>query len=308
MEHIPVLLSKTLEGLQVNPQGIYVDGTLGRGGHSLEIVKRLKTGRLIAIDCDEEAINEVKEKTGSRENKITYVNGNFKDTAEILKSKNIQAIDGAIFDLGVSSPQLDDISRGFSYQADAQLDMRMDKNQSTSAYDLINTLDEKQLGKILRDYGEERYWGLIAKKIVSKRISSPIKTTFELNDIIISAIPAKARREKQHPSKRTFQALRIAVGDELGCLDKMLKTVPYILKPGGRICIISFHSLEDRIVKQSFTQYAISCECPKNLPICVCNKTPVLKIITKKPITADTFETAQNPRARSAKLRIAERI
>jgi len=308
MEHISVLLKESIDGLMVKPGGIYVDGTLGRGGHTLEIVRKLKTGKLIAIDCDTEAINETKEKLNSYKEKITYIHGNFKDTAKILENINIKTIDGAIFDLGVSSPQLDDISRGFSYQSETKLDMRMDKSQTKTAYGLINTLSENELTQILRDYGEERYARLIAKQIINKRSKSPIETTFDLNDIIIKAIPAAARREKQHPSKRTFQALRIAVGDELGALKEMLDTVPDILKPGARICIISFHSLEDRIVKRAFSHYATKCICPNDAPVCICNKSPLLKIITKKPIGPDTSETQDNPRARSAKLRIAEKI
>jgi len=308
MEHIPVLLDESIEGLNIKPEGIYLDATLGRGGHSLEILKRLKTGKLIAIDCDNEAIEETKEKLAEYKNKITFVHGNFRDTKRILDNLNIKTIDGALFDLGVSSPQLDDISRGFSYMADTKLDMRMDRTKTQSAYNLINTNDEDELNRIFRDYGEERYSRLIAKQIIKKRSDSPIDTTFKLNDIIISAIPAKARREKQHPSKRVYQALRIAVGDELETLEEMLGTVPYILNKGGRICIISFHSLEDRIVKKSFAHYATNCICPKDTPICICNKKQILKIITKKPILTGKIEAENNPRARSAKLRIAERI
>jgi len=308
MEHIPVLLEKSIDGLKIKPAGIYVDGTLGRGGHTLEIVKKLKTGKLVAIDCDTEAIKETKKKLSGYKDKITYIHGNFKDTAQLLKNINITSIDGAIFDLGVSSPQLDDKSRGFSYQTDARLDMRMDKSQSVRAYDLVNTLNEEDLCKILRDYGEERYARLIARQIIKKRSISHIETTFQLNDIIIKAIPAAARREKQHPSKRSFQALRIAVGDELGALKKTLDTVPYILNPGGRICIISFHSLEDRIVKKAFAYYSSECTCSKDIPVCICNKNQLLKTITKKPVVVSAFEAENNPRARSAKLRIAEKI
>jgi len=308
MEHIPVLLEESIKGLNIKPEGIYIDATLGRGGHSLEIIRKLKTGKLIAIDCDTEAIEESKEKLLEYKNKIVFIHGNFKDTVKILGNLDITKIDGALFDLGVSSPQLDDISRGFSYMSDTKLDMRMDRNTTLTAYELINTYDENALTKIFRDYGEERYSRLIAKQIIRKRSDSPINTTFDLNEIIISAIPAKARREKQHPSKRVYQALRIAVGDELSVLEEMLDTVPYILSPGGRICIISFHSLEDRIVKKAFAYYADKCVCPKDTPICICNKEQILKIITKKPIITDAVEAENNPRARSAKLRIAERI
>ncbi|MCL2627552.1 MAG: 16S rRNA (cytosine(1402)-N(4))-methyltransferase RsmH [Oscillospiraceae bacterium] len=308
MKHTPVLLSESLEALQIKPDGIYVDGTLGRAGHSLEILKRLKTGRLIAIDCDLDAIEQAGEKLGAYKDKITIIHGNFKDTVKILDGLNINAIDGAIYDLGVSSPQLDDAARGFSYQSDAKLDMRMDKSGPLTAFEIINTWQEEKLTEIFFKYGEEKYSRQIAKQIINKRTASPINTTFELNEVIFSAIPAAARREKQHPSKRCFQALRIAVGDELSVLNEMIDTVPFILNHGGRLCVISFHSLEDRIVKRAFQDYAASCTCDRKAPVCICNKVQVLKIITKKPVTESDENIKQNPRARSAKLRVAERI
>ena len=308
MKHIPVLLKESIDGLNIDPNGVYVDGTLGRGGHSRDIARRLQIGRLISIDCDLTAINEAKKTLAEYENKITLIHGNFKDTEKILKGKGINAVDGMIFDLGVSSPQLDDISRGFSYMQDSKLDMRMDSTNPLTAHELINNRSSGELAKIFFDYGEERYSAQIARAIVRKRTEAPINTTFELNEIILSAIPAAARREPQHPSKRCFQALRIAVGDELTAIKEMLGTAPLLLKPQGRICVISFHSLEDRIVKRAFAEYAKGCVCPKDFPVCVCKQTPTLKIITRKPIQASKTETELNPRARSAKLRIAERV
>jgi len=308
MKHVSVLLRESIEGLQIEANGIYVDGTLGRGGHSLEIAKRLKTGKLIAIDCDCRAIDESKKRLEKYKDKITYVQGNFRDIAKILEAEKTGPVDGAIFDLGVSSPQLDDAQRGFSYKTDSRLDMRMDQSNRLSAFEIVNTYQQNDLSKIFFMYGEEKYSRQIAKQIIKRREKSPVNTTFELNDIIVSAIPAAARREKQHPSKRCFQALRICVGDELGALKEMLDTVPALLKQSGRICVITFHSLEDKIVKKSFADYATDCICEKSIPVCICKKTPILKIITKKPITAGLEEIEYNPRARSAKLRIAEKF
>lgn len=308
MEHVPVLLDESIEGLNIKPGGIYIDGTLGRGGHSLEIVKRLKTGKLIAIDCDDEAISEASKNLAGYKEKIIYVRGNFRDTAGILETEGIKTADGMLFDLGVSSPQLDNASRGFSYMQDSKLDMRMDKSNPVTAHEIVNNKDAEELAKIFFDYGEERYARQIARAIVQKRADKTIETTFQLSEIIASAIPGAARREKQHPAKRCFQALRIAVGDELNALKEMLDTVPNVLNCGGRICIISFHSLEDRIVKQAFNTYAKGCICPKDFPVCVCNQKPTLKTITRKPIVADAQTIELNPRARSAKLRIAEKI
>jgi len=308
MEHLPVLLNETIEGLNIKPDGIYVDGTLGRGGHSREIAKKLSTGRLISIDCDLDAIKKSKSTLAEFESKITFVHANFSELEQILREENISAVDGMVFDLGVSSPQLDESERGFSYMQNASLDMRMNREQEFTAYEVLNNSSDKELEDIFANYGEERYSRLIARKIIKSRETAPIETTFELNDIILSAIPAKARREPQHPSKRCFQALRIFVNNELGALEKLLEVAPASLKSKGRICIISFHSLEDRPVKRNFAKNAEGCTCSKELPVCVCNNKPVLKLITRKPITAGGQELAENPRARSAKLRIAEKI
>jgi len=308
MEHIPVLLRESLDGLNIKPNGTYVDGTLGRAGHALEIAKRLTGGRLVAIDRDEDAIEEAKALLSDYRDRTTLTHGNFRDIANILNDEGIETVDGMIFDLGVSSPQLDDAARGFSYQNDTSLDMRMDKSESLTAFEIVNNWNEEELRKIFYEYGEERYSRSIARGIVKKRTTAPIETTFQLNDIITSAMPAAARREAQHPSKRCFQALRIAVNDELGSINELLDAAPSLLKPEGRICVISFHSLEDRLVKRAFLAAAKGCICPKGVPVCVCEITPTLKVITRKPITADKDEADNNPRARSAKLRIAERL
>ena len=308
MEHIPVLLHECINGLNIKPTGIYTDGTLGRAGHALEIVKKLTTGKLIAIDRDEEALSEAKKKLAAYKEKIIFIHGNFKDTSKILNDLKINKTDGMLFDFGVSSPQLDNATRGFSYMQDAPLDMRMDMTESLTAYEIVNTWPEKALKKILFEYGEERYSKSVAREIVKKRNPVPIETTFGLNEIIISAIPAAARREAQHPSKRCFQALRIAVNGELGSISNMLSDAPALLNNKGRIVIISFHSLEDRLVKTVFSEEAKGCVCSKELPVCICKKSPTLKIITKKPVTASIDEIDRNPRARSAKLRIAEKI
>ena len=307
MKHIPVLLHECIDGLNIQPDGTYVDGTLGRAGHALEIVKKLSGGRLIAVDRDIDAINEARELLSEFSHRVTFIRGNFRDLATLLNNEGIDKVDGLLFDLGVSSPQLDNAERGFSYSQDAKLDMRMDTSETQTAYEVINTWTEEHLRKIFFEYGEERYSKLIARKIVNKRTSEPIDTTFKLNDIIITALPAAARRETQHPSKRIFQALRIAVNDELGSISSMLNIAPSLLKNRGRLCIISFHSLEDRLVKKAFAEGSKKCSCSKEMPVCICKTSPTLKLITRKPITADD-ETSRNPRARSAKLRIAERI
>ncbi|MCL2820076.1 MAG: 16S rRNA (cytosine(1402)-N(4))-methyltransferase RsmH [Oscillospiraceae bacterium] len=308
MEHLPVLLKESIEGLNIKPEGTYVDGTLGRAGHSAEIAKRLTTGRLIAIDCDETAIDEAKGILGNYKNRTTLIHGNFKDIREILKEEGVNTVDGMIFDLGVSSPQLDNAARGFSYNKDSLLDMRMDKSISLTASEIVNKWQESELRKIFFEYGEERYSKSIAREIVKKRTSDTIDTTFKLNDTIISALPSAARREAQHPSKRCFQALRIAVNDELGSISTMLNVVPSLLNSTGRLSVISFHSLEDRLVKKAFAAGAKGCTCPRDIPVCICGIKPSLKLITRKPITAGNDEIGNNPRARSAKLRIAERI
>jgi 16S rRNA (cytosine1402-N4)-methyltransferase len=306
MEHLPVLLAECIEGLNIKPDGIYVDGTLGRGGHSREIAKRLSSGRLIAIDRDEEAIKQARQ--SGIDSKVSFVRGNFKDISQILSAEGIDAVDGMLFDLGVSSPQLDDAERGFSYTQDASLDMRMDKQDALTAFEAVNNWPEVELKRILYQYGEEKYAKEISRAIAKSRVKNPITTTFELNDIIFAAIPAKARRENQHPSKRSFQALRIAVNDELGAIEKMLEEAPDKLSAGGRLCVISFHSLEDRLVKTAFNSRVNGCICPKDAPVCICGFSPSLKLITKKPITPSDAEIATNARARSAKLRIAEKI
>jgi len=308
MEHIPVLLHECINGLNIKPDGIYIDGTLGRAGHAQEIAKKLTGGRLIAIDRDEEAIEKAGELLSKYKNLTTFAHGNFKDIKEILKKEGVEKVDGMLFDLGVSSPQLDKTERGFSYNKNAPLDMRMDKNDTLTAFEVINNWREEDLRKIFYQYGEERYSKPIARAIVKQRAMAQIDTTFKLNDTIISAIPAAARREPQHPSKRCYQAIRIAVNDELGSITDMLDVAPSLLKPEGRMCVISFHSLEDRLVKKAFAAGAKGCVCPGDIPVCICGKKPILKLITRKPVTADKSEADNNPRARSAKLRIAERI
>jgi 16S rRNA (cytosine1402-N4)-methyltransferase len=311
MEHTPVLLSECIEGLNIKPDGIYVDGTLGRGGHAFEIAKRLRNGMLIAIDRDMDAIQETEKALAGLTvcgDRITIVHANFKDIASVLDSHGIGLVDGMLFDFGTSSPQLDNVDRGFSYMNNASLDMRMNRQDELMAFDLINDGSEEELKRIFYDYGEERYSKSISRAIVKRRAAQPIETTFDLNEVIISAIPAAARREPQHPSKRCFQALRIAVNDELNSIAELLEDIPRSLNKGGRVCVISFHSLEDRLVKKSFNKYAAGCVCPKDLPVCICENKPIMKHISKKPIVPDEDEIQRNPRARSAKLRIAEKI
>ena len=306
-EHISVLLNECVENLNIKPDGIYVDGTLGLGGHSREIARRLTTGRLIAIDRDESAIERSKERLAPWSERIIFVHGNFRDLGGILDSLGIEAVDGVLLDLGVSSPQLDEGERGFSYMADAPLDMRMDRRESLSAREVVNTWSESELTRILRDYGEERYAGRIARRIVTIREASPIETTFELVDVIKGAMPAAALREKQHPAKRSFQAIRIAVNDELAAEREALLTAMDRLRAGGRLCVISFHSLEDRIVKTAIRERENGCTCPRDFPVCVCGFHQTMKTVCR-PITAGDEELKANPRARSARLRVAERI
>ena len=306
--HVSVLLDECIENLHIKPDGIYVDGTLGMGGHSEQIIKRLTTGRLIGIDRDETAIQRAGERLSKYADKLTLVHGNFKDTAQILTKLGIEGVDGMLFDLGVSSPQLDEIERGFSYMNDAPLDMRMDNSESVTAWNVVNEWPESELKRILYDYGEERYAPRIARKIAERRSEKPIGTTFELVDIIRSAMPPAALREKQHPAKRSFQAIRIAVNDELSAIEEMMKTAPDKLKTGGRLCVISFHSLEDRIVKTSIAARENGCTCPREAPVCVCGFVKTLKSISRKPILPGEDELNDNPRARSAKLRVAERV
>ena len=306
--HRPVLLAECIENLAIRPDGIYVDGTLGRAGHSREIARRLTTGRLIAIDRDQAALEAAPERLESQLDKVTLIHGNFGDVAAILRGLNIPAVDGMLFDLGVSSPQLDDGSRGFSYQHDAPLDMRMDQSAPLTAFDVVNGWSQEELRRILWQYGEERYSGPIAAAIVRAREQAPIQTTGQLADLIRGAMPAKARREKQHPAKRSFQAIRIAVNDELGEVERMLDTALNLLRPGGRIAVISFHSLEDRLVKSAFAQWASGCTCPPDFPVCVCGKKPRARLVGRRPIVAGGEELQDNPRARSAKLRVAEKL
>ena len=306
--HRSVLLLPTVEALAVRPDGIYLDGTLGGAGHSYEIASCLTTGRLIGLDRDETALAAAGARLAPFAGRVTLVHSNFADLAQVLDSLDIPAVDGMLFDLGVSSPQLDDAERGFSYMQDAPLDMRMDRTAGLTAYEVVNTWPEAELKRILYTYGEERYAPRIAAAIAARRTERPIATTLELADLIRSAMPAQALREKQHPAKRSFQAIRIAVNDELGAVERMLASAIDRLNPGGRLAVITFHSLEDRIVKTAFQEAARGCTCPKDFPVCVCGKKPKVKLITRHPIVADEAELAENPRARSAKLRVAEKL
>ena len=305
--HKPVLLAECLDRLNIRPGGVYLDGTLGRAGHSLEIARRLTTGRLIAIDRDRAALDAAPARFGNYLDRVTLVRGSFGNLPSILSSLGVGGVDGMLFDLGVSSPQLDDGSRGFSYLQDAPLDMRMDQSAPLTARDVVNGWSQEELKRILWQYGEERYAGPISAAMVRERGRGPIETTGQLAQLIRDAMPAKARREKQHPAKRSFQAIRIAVNDELGELERLLGCALDVLKPGGRLAVISFHSLEDRLVKTAFGEWARGCTCPPDFPVCVCGKTPKVKLVGKRPITASEEELNENPRARSAKLRIAEK-
>lgn len=306
--HVPVLLDECIENLNIDPNGIYLDGTLGMGGHSFEIASRLCAGRLICIDRDETAIERAGRRLAPFGDRVTLVHGNFSDAASILDSLGIDGVDGMLFDLGVSSPQLDEAERGFSYMAEAPLDMRMDRGGALTAWEVVNTWSEERLVRILRDYGEERYAKRIAGAIVRARASKPVGTTLELTELIRGAMPAAALREKQHPAKRTFQAIRIAVNDELGAIAAMMDTAPDKLKKGGRLCVISFHSLEDRIVKSGIQARERGCTCPREAPVCTCGFVQTLRSVSRKPILPTEEELECNPRARSAKLRVAERV
>lgn len=305
--HKPVLLTECLEALALRPDGIYLDGTLGRAGHSLAIARQLTTGRLIGLDRDMTAIEAAQERLAPFGDRVTLVHSNFSELDHVLQELKIDKLDGMLFDLGVSSPQLDEAARGFSYQQDAPLDMRMDKTAALTAREVVNTWSTAELTRILRDYGEERYAAAIARAIERRRGTAPIETTWELVEVIRSAMPAAALREKQHPAKRSFQAIRIAVNGELDALVPMLQAAAKGLKPGGRLAVITFHSLEDRIVKQTMRELATGCTCPSEFPVCVCGKKPTLKLVSRKPILSGAAELAENPRARSAKLRVAER-
>ncbi len=306
--HRSVLLEPCIEALAIKPDGIYVDGTCGGGGHSFEIAKRLTTGRLIGIDQDEAAIRAATARLSVYGERATVFRSNFRHVADVLDTLGVAHIDGILLDLGVSSYQLDTPERGFSYMADAPLDMRMDMRGEKTAYDIVNTYSESELRRILFDYGEERFAPRIASRIVERRSERPIETTGELTDIIRSAIPAAAREGGHHPAKRSFQAIRIEVNAELDVIRPALEAALARLSPGGRMAVITFHSLEDRIVKQTFADMASGCTCPKGLPVCVCGKKPSVKVISRKPILPDEQELEENPRSRSAKLRVAEKL
>ncbi|MFW5998594.1 MAG: 16S rRNA (cytosine(1402)-N(4))-methyltransferase RsmH [Halanaerobiaceae bacterium] len=307
-EHKPVLLKETIEYLNCKKNGVYLDGTVGRGGHTQAILENVgDKGLVIGIDRDYEAIKKVRNKF-KKYNNCKFIQGNFINIEEILENINVKTIDGMLFDLGVSSPQLDNPERGFSYRKEGPLDMRMNQKQSLTAENIVNNYTRDELTKIIRKYGEERWASRIAEFIIKNRKRKKITTTTELVSIIKDAIPASARREGGHPARRTFQALRIATNDELNQLEKMLNNVINFLVPGGRICVISFHSLEDRIVKHTFRELNKDCVCPPDFPICVCDKKSEVKIITKKPVQSSKEEIKNNPRARSAKLRVAEKL
>lgn len=306
--HCSVLLNECITALDIKPDGIYLDGTLGRGGHSKEIAKQLTTGRLICVDRDQVALDAAEEILAPWRDKITLVHSNFSDIDAILSQCNVEKVQGMLFDLGVSSPQLDEAERGFSYMADATLDMRMDRSEGFTAHDVVNQWNREELQRIFSTYGEERFSGRIATAICRAREDKPINSTLELVDIIKGSLPAKALREKQHPAKRTFQAIRIAVNQELSSVETMLDQAIPSLAPGGRLAVITFHSLEDRIVKRRFVAGAKGCDCPSDFPVCVCGKTPDLKLVPKKAILPTDAEITENPRARSAKLRIALKL
>ena len=307
-EHVSVLLQESVDWLNIRSDGVYLDGTLGLGGHSAAIAGRLETGRLISIDRDETAIERAGERLKPFGDRVHLVHGEFGNLEEILRSLGLKRIDGMLFDFGVSSPQLDEAERGFSYREDAPLDMRMDQSRALTAYDVVNEYDEKRLADILFRYGEERYARRISANIVRERQKAPIRSTLQLAELIRNAMPAAALREKQHPAKRSFQAIRIEVNDELGQIERLMNTAPNHLSPGGRLCVISFHSLEDRIVKQAIARRENGCTCPREAPVCICGFRQSLKSLTRKPIRPSPEECALNPRARSALLRVAERV
>ena len=307
--HVSILLDACVQALAIRPDGIYLDATLGGGGHSLAIAQRLTHGgRLIGIDRDDAALCAARQRLLSVKERVSLVKSDFRALKDAAAGVGVTQLDGALFDLGVSSPQLDDAARGFSYMQDAPLDMRMDRTAPLSARDVVNGYDEDTLTKILFEYSEERYAHRIAAAIVRAREKQPIERTLQLVDIVRSAMPPQALREKQHPAKRTFQAIRIAVNDELTAVAEGVRQAIEMLVPGGRIAVITFHSLEDRIVKNTYQAFARGCTCPPEFPVCVCGKRPSLKLVSKKPILPDEAEVAANPRARSAKLRVAEKL
>lgn len=307
--HTPVLLKECIELLDIKAGGVYIDGTLGMGGHSEAILKRLGPGgRLAALDRDPSAVERAGKRLSSYGARFTAVHANFRDLDKVMKELGIEKADGMLFDLGVSSPQLDEAERGFSYMSDAPLDMRMDNSGGTDAAFIINRWPEKELARIFREYGEERYASRAAAAVVRARESGEIKSTLELAEIIRGAMPPAALREKQHPAKRCFQAVRIAVNDELSAISEMMEKAPDLLRPGGRLAVISFHSLEDRIVKNAIQSREHGCTCPREAPVCTCGFVQSLRSVTRRPVTAGAEELADNPRSRSAKLRVAERI
>lgn len=310
--HKPVLYEECLNGLDIKPEGVYLDGTVGGGGHSSGIVERLNNdGTLVCIDQDEEALQVAKDKIAIKNTKdasLLFVNSNFCNIKEACNGVGVKGLDGILLDIGVSSYQLDNPERGFSYNNDAELDMRMDRNSELTAYEIVNNWTKVKIKKTIEDFGEERWADRIAEFIVNRRDETPIKTTFELVDVIKAAIPAAARRDGPHPAKRTFQAIRIAVNDELGVLEKVIESGIELLNSGGRFCIITFHSLEDRIVKNMFAKLANPCTCHRSFPVCICGKKPLVKVISRKPIISSSEELDENPRARSAKLRIAQKV
>ena len=305
--HVSVLLEECIQGLNIKPEGIYVDGTLGGAGHSSHIAEHLTTGRLIGIDRDPVALAAAGERLAPYKDRVTLVHSNFCQMDSVLRNLGIGGVDGILLDLGVSSPQLDDGDRGFSYMTDAPLDMRMDGGDALTADTVVNTWSYEELKKILYEYGEERYAPAIAAAIVRRRETAPLHTTLELVGVIRSAMPPAALREKQHPAKRSFQAIRIAVNDELGSVAKAMEVAIPLLNPGGRLAVITFHSLEDRIVKNAMASAAKGCICPPEFPVCVCGRKPQVDIITKKPIVSTPEELERNPRARSAKLRVCQK-
>ena len=308
-QHISILLSECLDSLNIRPDGVYVDATLGGAGHSLHIAQRLtEGGRLISIDRDDMALANAEKRLAEVRDRVTLVKSDFRNIDTAVASCGVEQVDGILFDLGVSSPQLDIAERGFSYMHDAKLDMRMDQQQQLSAYEVVNEWDRNEIRRILWEYGEERYAPQIAAAIQRAREQKPIETTLELVDIIRGAMPPQALREKQHPAKRSFQAIRIAVNDELKAVQEAMERSIDLLAPGGRLAVITFHSLEDRIVKNAFRSAAQGCTCPKDFPVCVCGNVPILKVITRKPLVAQPDEVERNPRARSAKIRVAQRL
>lgn len=308
-QHVSIMPDQCMEGLNIKPDGLYADGTTGGGGHSLLIAQKLNNqGRLFCFDRDDDALAAARTRLGEHLPKVTFIKSNFAYMRERLEELGITGVDGILFDLGVSSYQLDQAERGFSYMADGDLDMRMDQSQALSAKEVINTYGAEELTKLFFEYGEERYSRRIAENIVRQRQVQPITRTVQLSDIIKQAMPAAAKKEKQHPAKRVFQAIRIEVNGELDAVEQAVKYGIELLNPGGRIAVMSFHSLEDRIVKQAFAQAATGCICPKSFPVCVCGHKPVVKLVTKKAVTADDGEIEKNPRARSAKLRVAEKL